>query len=136
MSAEFVDTNILVYAHDGGAGVRHNKASGLMKRLTEDGNGAVSTQVLAEFYNIATKRLGRKSEEAETAIADFVIWAIHRPTHDSLLHACRLQRRYKLSWWDALLVQSAIEMESRILWTEDLNDGQRYGAVTVRNPFR
>ncbi len=136
MSAEFVNTNILVYAHDGGAGTRHSKATDLLKRLIEGGNGAVSTQVLAEFYNTATKKLSRKSEEAEAAIADFAVWAIHRPDHESLLNACRLCRRHKISWWDALLIQSAIEMESSILWSEDLNDGQRFGSVMVRNPFR
>jgi predicted nucleic acid-binding protein len=136
MNAEFVDTNVLVYANDRTGGEKPAKASALIARLLESGSGVLSLQVLCEFYSAATRKLGMKSEEAEIAIADFVVWAIHRPTHDSLLRACRLQRRHKLSWWDALLVQSAIEMESRVLWTEDLNDGQRYGSVTVRNPFR
>jgi predicted nucleic acid-binding protein len=92
--------------------------------------------VLAEFYSAATRKLGMKSEEAEEIIADLGAWAIHRPGHDSLLRACRLQRRHKIAWWDALVVNSAIEMESGILWSEDFNDGQRYGSVTVRNPFR
>lgn len=136
MNAEFVDTNVLVYANDRTGGEKPTKATALIARLLESGTGALSLQVLSEFYAAATHKLGMKSEEAEAAIADFGIWAMHRPTHRSLLQACRLQRRYKLSWWDALLVQSAIEMESKILWTEDLNDGQRYGSVTVRNPFR
>jgi predicted nucleic acid-binding protein len=136
MSVEFVDTNVLIYAHDGGAGSKHERSVELLERLSEEGNGALSVQVLAEFYSAATRKLGRKSEEAEAAIADLGVWAIHRPGHESLLRACRLQRRHKIAWWDALVVNSAIEMESGVLWSEDLNDGQRYGSVTVRNPFR
>ena len=136
MSVEFVDANVLVYAHDSGAGLKHEKSVALLTRLFEDGTGTLSVQVLAEFYAAATRKLGMKSEEAEEVIADLGAWIIHRPGHDGLLRACRLQRRHKIAWWDALVINSAIEMESRILWSEELNDGQRYGSVTVRNPFR
>ena len=136
MSVEFVDTNVLVYAHDGGAGPKHEKSVALLARLFEEGTGALSIQVLAEFYAAATRKLGMKSEEAEEVIVDLGAWDIHRPGHDSLLRACRLQRRHKIAWWDALMINSAIEMDSRILWTEDLSEGQKYGSVTVRNPFR
>ena len=136
MNAEFVDTNVLVYANDRTGGEKPTRASALIARLLESGTGVLSLQVLSEFYAAATRKLGMSSEEAEAAIADFGIWPIHRPTHVSILNACRLCRRHKISWWDALLIQSAIEMESIILWSEDLNHGQRYGSVTVRNPFR
>lgn len=136
MSAEFVDTNVLIYAHDGGAGAKHTRAVQLLTRLFEDADGALSIQVLSEFYAAATKKLGMKSEEAEVAIQDLGAWTIHRPEHADLLRASRLHRRYKLSWWDALVVNSAQELGCSVLWTEDLADGQRYGTVTVRNPFR
>lgn len=96
----------------------------------------LSVQVLAEFYAAATTKLSMKSEDAEGVIADLGSWMIHRPGHADLLKACRLHRRYRMAWWDAMIVNSAIEAGCSILWSEDLNDGQRYGAVTVRNPFR
>ncbi len=98
MSAEFVDTNVLVYAHDGAAGAKHEKSVELLARLFEDGSGALSVQVLAEFYSVATRRLGRKSEKAEAAIRDLGGWAIHRPGHADVLKASQLHRRYGTRW--------------------------------------
>jgi predicted nucleic acid-binding protein len=77
-----------------------------------------------------------KSEEAEEAITDLSSWSIHRPGHADILKAIRLLRRYKTSWWDALVINSAIELGCSVLWSEDLNDGQRFGTLTVRSPFR
>jgi predicted nucleic acid-binding protein len=136
MSVEFIDTNVLIYAHDGGAGARHERAVDLLARLFEDSSGALSIQVLSEFYAAATKKLAMKSQEAEDVINDLAAWTIHRPGHADLLRAAGLHRRYKIAWWDALIVNSAIELGCSVLWTEDLADGQRYGAVTARNPFR
>ena len=135
MSVEFVDTNIFIYAHDGGAGEKHERSVQLLSRLVEDGTGAISIQVLAEFYAAATKKLGIASQEAEEILADLGGWIIHRPGHADLLRAVRFQRRYKMSWWDALVVNSAVELGCGVFWSEDLADGQRYGSVTVRNPF-
>lgn len=135
MSVEFVDTNVLVYAHDRSQGSRHHLAVELLSRLVEEGTGALSIQVLAEFYSAATRKLGMPLQEAEEILADLAGWIIHRPDHATLLRASRLQRRYRTAWWDALILQSAIELESSILWTEDFSAGQHYGPVTVRNPF-
>src|SRR5882724_6571071 len=75
------------------------------------------------------------SEKAEEVIRDFGAWTVHRPAHADLLRAARLQRRYKISWWDALIVNSATELGCLILWSEDLSNGHQYGPITVRNPF-
>jgi predicted nucleic acid-binding protein len=136
MSAEFVDTNILIYARDGGAGTKHDRAVELMNRLFEEGSGALSVQILAEFYSVVTRKLALKSEEAEAFIGDLGRWTIHRPGHADILHAIRLQRKYKIQWWDALVLNSATELGCPVLWSEDFSDGHRYGTVTVRNPFR
>ena len=136
MSAEFVDTNVLVYAHDGGAGHKHSASVDLLTRLFEEQSGALSVQVLAEFYVIATRKLGIEADEAEQIINDLGNWTIHRLRHSDLILASRLHRRHKLAWRDALVVQSALELGCRVLWTEDLNHGQRIGGVTIQNPFR
>src|SRR5580704_358383 len=135
MSVEFVDTNVLVYAHDGGAGAKHDRSVELLRRLAKDGSGALSIQVLAEFYVTATKKLRMTGKEAGEVLADLGGWTIHRPAHADLLRAARLHRRYTVSWWDALILVSAEELGCPIVWTEDLSDGQRYGTVTARNPF-
>lgn len=136
MSAEFVDTNILVYAHDRSAAAKHETAVELLERLFEDGSGMLSTQVLAEFYAVVTKKLKMKSEVAEASIDDLAGWMTHRPSHGDILKACALHRRYKVSWWDAMILNSAIETGCSILWSEDLTHGMKYGTLTVRNPFR
>ena len=97
--------------------------------------GALSLQVLCEFYAAATKKLSMSGPEAAAVLSDLANWSIHRPAHADLLQAARLQRRYQIGWWDALIIQSAIDLDCSLLWTEDLNHGQRYGAVTARNPF-
>lgn len=135
MSVEFVDTNIFVYAHEGGAGLKHDKAVELIAQLFEEQTGAVSIQVLTEFYVTATKKLGMKSEEAEEAIADLGAWTIHRPAHGDVLRACKIQRQHRINWWDALIVNSAVELGCDVLWSEDLANGQRFGTMTVKNPF-
>jgi len=135
MSLEFVDTNVLIYANDGGAGAKHRRAVELLTRLFEDANGALSIQVLSEFYAAATRKLLMSSQEAEEIIRDLGGWIIQRPDHAAILRAAALHRRHKISWWDALILDSAVELGCNVLWTEDLSDGQRFGPVRVRNPF-
>jgi predicted nucleic acid-binding protein len=136
MGVNYFDTNVLLYAHDAGAGARHRRAVELLERLFEDGAGALSFQVLAEFYWAATRKLGMKSEEAEQAIRDLGGWIIHCPAHADLVKASRLRRRHKLAWWDALVLNSATELGCSVLWSEDFSHGRRFGPVTVSNPFR
>lgn len=135
MSVEFIDTNVLVYAHDRSAGSKHIAAVQLISRLFEQGEGALSVQVLSEFYSVAVGKLGMKSQHAEEAVADLGGWMIHRPSHEDVLRASRLFRRHKTGWWDAMLLNSAIELGCATLWSEDFQDGRRYGALTTRNPF-
>lgn len=135
MSAEFVDTSVLVYAHQGGAGIKHRLAAELLERLFEDQSGALSIQVLSECYVTATRKLGMKAQEAEEILADLASWTIHRPAHGDLLRASRIHRQHKVSWWDALIINSAMELGCAVLWSEDLSTGRRFGGLTIRNPF-
>jgi predicted nucleic acid-binding protein len=136
MPLEFIDTNILVYAHDGGAGVKHEAANTLIARLGAGAAGALSTQVLIEFYAVGLKKLALSKQEALEIVQDFGTWTVHRLDHADLLAAARLHQRYRISWWDALVLHSAQALGCEVLWTEDFAHGQRYGSVTVRNPFR
>jgi predicted nucleic acid-binding protein len=136
MSVEFVDTNVLIYAHDRTAGSKRNIGIELLSRLFEESSGAVSIQVLAEFYAVSTRKLGLKAEDAEEIITDLGTWAIHRPSHQDLVRASQLHRRHRMGWWDAMIVNSAAELGCQILWSEDLADGWKLGSLTVRNPFR
>jgi predicted nucleic acid-binding protein len=79
MSDEFVDTNILIYAHDGGAGEKQVRSVALITRLAEEETGALSIQVLTEFYWAATRKLGMAGKEAEDIIADLRLWTFICP---------------------------------------------------------
>ncbi len=134
---EFIDTNILIYAHDVSAGGKHTAAKQLVQRIWETGSGCLSVQVLQEFYVVITRKVANPvtPEMAAEIIRDLGYWHICSPTVDDLLGAIDLQQRYRTSFWDAMVIQTAACMDCRVLWSEDLANDQVYGAVRVKNPF-
>ena len=135
MSVEFVDTNVLIYAFDTSSPRKHHIAALLITSLNEAGNGALSIQVLSEFYSVTTRKLKYPVERSQRTLASFQLWTIHTPSHADLMRASFLQQQLQISWWDALIVNSAQQVNASILWTEDLNHNQRIGNLTIRNPF-
>jgi predicted nucleic acid-binding protein len=134
---EFVDTNVLVYAHDRSAGEKHELARLLLERVWQDRNGCISLQVLQEFYVTVTRKVSRPLSGADAAqiLKDLSAWRLHTPTMPDLLDAVALQQRYQISLWDAMVILSAQRLNCGILWSEDLNAGQSYAGVRVQNPF-
>ncbi|MFH1086659.1 MAG: PIN domain-containing protein [Chloroflexota bacterium] len=134
---QFVDTNVVVYAYDQTAGLRYTRARELMSALWALHSGCLSMQVLQEFHVTATLRLAvpLSLDEARRVVADLAHWTVHRPDVNDLLEAIRIQSRYRISFWDALILQSAIRLGCETLWSDDLNPGQTYDGVTVSNPF-
>jgi predicted nucleic acid-binding protein len=133
----FVDTNVLVYAHDSTAGDRHTKARALVERLWHDRTGVLSTQVLQELYvNVRRKaRHPLPRTEARALVADYLRWDIVVNTGESILDAIEIEQRFGLSFWDALIVQAAQMAGVATLYSEDMAAGQTYGTVRVVNPF-
>ena len=134
---QFVDTNVLIYAHDLSAGEKHSRARDLIRGLWQSGQGCLSIQVLQEFYVNVTQKVARPlaPEQAGQIIADLAAWQVHRPAVEDILDAIGLQERYRISFWDAMIVASAAQMGCQTIWSEDLNPGQVYGQVAVQNPF-
>ena len=134
----FVDTNVLVYAHDRSAGVKHEMARELVTGLWEDRCGVISTQVLQEFYvNVrrkAERPLGLR--QSQRLIEDYLAWEVVVNTGETILEALDIERRFQLSFWDALIVHAATTADVGTLYSEDLNHGQVYGTVRVVNPLR
>jgi predicted nucleic acid-binding protein len=97
----------------------------------------LSVQVLQEFYVSVTRKVAHplSPEQAASTIADLAVWHVHRPGAEDVLDAIRLQERYQTSFWDAMIVTSAIQLGCEVLWSEDLNAGQVYDTVRVVNPF-
>ncbi len=131
----FFDTNILVYAFDKAAKNKQKIAKAIIAEAMGSGNGQISTQVLQEFYVVATKKLGIEPEMALTALESISALNIIIVTPEIIKEAVRKQTKFGLSFWDALILQAAETSLATILYTEDLNAGQKYGFVETVNPF-
>ena len=139
MSARyFVDTNILMYAHDRSAGAKHDRAKALVEELWRDRNGVVSTQVLQELaVNLRRKAVRALDAKAtRDLVSDYLTWHVVVNDGDSILEALEVEARYQLSFWDALVIVAAQASGAEVLYSEDLSDGQAYGTVRVVNPLR
>lgn len=134
----FVDTNVLVYAHDDSAGGKRDQARALVEQLWDSRDGCLSVQVLQEFFVTITRKIA-KPLDAETAtalVADYSRWYLHVPAADDVLAAIGIHQRAGISFWDAMIVRSAAEIGCAVLYSEDLNAGQEYQGVSVENPFQ
>ena len=139
MSVEFfVDTNILLYAHDREAGHKNRLASEIVRKGWEERSGAVSTQVLQEFYVNLRRRADPPFSRgaALRLVENYLGWHVVTNDVESIRRAVDLEGRFGFSFWDALILDAAINSGARILYTEDLSHGQRIGALKVENPFR
>lgn len=134
---EFVDTNVLLYAYDSSAGRFHDVALELVGRLGRARQGAVSVQVLQEFYVNAVAKIAVRltPEQARGRLVVLSRWATHSPMAGDVLAASAISEDNGISFWDAMIVRSASELGCPRLWTQDLNDGQLIAGVRVANPF-
>ena len=133
----FVDTNILVYAHDTTAGTKRKVSAALIEGLWESGHGCVSIQVLQELFVTLTRKLAQRVEgdAAQHVVADFARWTVHVPDAEDVLAAIDLHERYRISFWDAMIARSAAQLGCNVLYSEDLSPGQQYDGVVVVDPF-
>ena len=133
----FVDTNILVYAHDRSSGVKHDRARALIQRLWETGDGVLSTQVLQELCVSLRRKVASPVpiQKLRQILGDYLSWQVVVNTPESTLRALEIEERYKISFWDSLLIQAAESSGAEVIYSEDLNAGQTYGDVRVVNPF-
>ncbi|HJZ74426.1 MAG TPA: PIN domain-containing protein [Vicinamibacterales bacterium] len=133
----FVDTNILMYAHDTSAGVKHERAQALVEKLWRDRTGIVSTQVLQELAVNLRRKVGRPLDAKATReiVAEYLTWQVIVNSGESILEALDLEGRYQISFWDALVLQAAQSSGAEVLYSEDLSSGQQYGPLKVVNPL-
>jgi predicted nucleic acid-binding protein len=134
----FFDTNVLVYLFDASATTKKVRAQELLKQAVSDGLALLSTQVLQEFFVAVTRKLSTPlpNEQAERAVRDLTKLPTVQIDADLILEAIATMRRYRLSFWDSLIVRAALHGGATVLYTEDLQDGQRFETLSVANPFR
>ncbi|MGD0735389.1 MAG: PIN domain-containing protein [Terracidiphilus sp.] len=134
----FLDTNIFVYSFDHSAPVKAGKAAQLIRTALTTQKGFISYQVIQEFFNVALKRF---SQPMKLADAEQYLGTVFSPllgvhsSHSLFREALQLQARSGFSWYDSFIVSAAIQARCDILFTEDLQHGQRFGHLRVVNPF-
>ena len=133
----FVDTNILVYAHDRDAGLKREKAAQALNRLWDERLGRLSVQVLQEFYVTVTKKQSTSSVRASAreVVSMYAPWVHHLTTPDTILRATELAELAQVSFWDALILASAEQAGAEQLYSEDLNSGPTIAGVKIVNPL-
>jgi predicted nucleic acid-binding protein len=139
MTAEltFVDTNILLYAHDRSAGHKHELARSLVADLWGSRTGALSTQVLQEFYVNATRKLPRPlaAPRARAVVERYSNWTVHCIEAADIVDASVQGKRHRLSFWDSLIVVAAARCGASTLVTEHLQHGRSIGGLRIVDPF-
>ena len=134
----FVDTNVLVYADDTSDPMKNELAVEWLDTLWSRRAGRVSTQVLNEYYVTVTRKLtrGLKQGDARAKVRRYQLWHPWQVDHPTVETAWGIEARFGVHYWDALVVASAQQAGCGTLLSEDLQHGQKLGAVTVINPFR
>jgi len=133
----FVDTNVLIYAHDLDAGLKRDRAVSILSRLWENENGIVSVQVLQEFYVRVTRKIRDPLTPAlaRGVIKNYLAWQIAPNDPSTVLLASEIAERNQISFWDALIVASASNAGADKILSEGLNHGQVIEGIVIENPF-
>ena len=134
----FFDTNIFVYQFDKTEQVKQRQAIEIIERYGFNGQAVISTQVVQEFMNVALKKFAVKlsPNELEQVMNDLLKpLCAHAPTFDFYERTLRIHASNSISFYDALVVQAALDLECNKLYSEDLQNGQQFGGLIVINPF-
>ncbi len=134
----FLDTNVFVYSFDWSAPVKAARATQLIRRAVETRKGIISYQVAQEFLNVALRRFAQRMTVAEAEQYLATVLGPLMVVHSSQAlygEALRLIDRYRLAWFDSLILAAAIEGGCSTLYSEDLQHGQRVGELSIENPF-
>jgi len=133
-----LDTNVLVYAYDSAVPEKQVQALAVMSAIEETGFGAISTQVLSEFFHVITRRL-KPPLTAEAAILELKrhasIWTVLSTSTDAILLAASFAGHYRMNFWDAQLWAVAKLNAVHTILSEDFNSGSSLGGVHFLNPF-
>jgi predicted nucleic acid-binding protein len=132
----FVDTNVLIYAHDVDAKAKHQIAKDILGELWSQRSGALSLQVLQEFYVNVTRKIPSplSKRAARPVVESYAAWCIET-TPAEIATAFRLEDECRIGFWDALIVAAAIKCGAARILSEDLNAGQMVAGIRIQNPF-
>ena len=134
----FLDTNIFAYTFDAAAPAKAKRASQLVRRAADTGQGIISYQVVQEFFSVAFRRFAHPMSVAE---AEQYLITVLRPllaVHSSpsiYFEALRIAEKHRISWYDSLILGAAIEGHCEKLYSEDFQHGRKIEGILIENPF-
>jgi predicted nucleic acid-binding protein len=134
----FLDTNLFVYSFDRNSPAKSRRATQIIREAVATRNGIISYQVMQEFFNVALRRFSPPMTLVE---AEQYLGTVFRPlltvhsSQDLYKNAFRLAGRYRLPWYDSIIVAAAIEGKCGVLYSEDFQHGQKFGDLKIENPF-
>jgi predicted nucleic acid-binding protein len=133
----FVDTNILLYAHDHQAGDKQAVAAELLAALWEGRCGLLSPQVLQEFLVNAIRKLRRPIAlaQARDIVRAYGVWVVRDANVDDILRATELMELTGYSFWDSHILASAEASGAELLYSEDMQHGHKVAGLEIHNPF-
>lgn len=134
----FLDTNILVCAFDKDEKTKHEKAKIILADCWNQQSGILSTQILQEFYVSLTSKIPNKLSinEASEVIKELLSWTIYEIMTQDIITATEIQDQYGYSFWDSLVISMAQKSDAELLYSEDMQDGQKIGSLTIVNPLK
>jgi predicted nucleic acid-binding protein len=132
----FFDTNVLLYMLADADARKRAVARQLFERCVDTNTIILSTQVVQEFYAAGSRKLSQPVRDLRITVGKLLTLPLVTLGPAEIRSALHFEDRYGISFWDALIVAAAVSGGANVLYTEDLSDGQQYGPVTVRNPFR
>jgi predicted nucleic acid-binding protein len=133
----FVDSNILIYAHDADSGSKQQRAADRLTELWKSGTGLLSTQVLQEFYVNVTRKIVSpiSAGAAREVVRDYAVWVESAITAATIARASEIGEIWQISFWDAMILAAAEQSGAARLLTEDLNAGQKIAGIEIVSPF-
>jgi predicted nucleic acid-binding protein len=134
----FFDTNVLVYIFDSSAPNKRTRALQILEQAIEAGLAVLSTQVLQEFFVTVTRKLPvpLTNEQAKRAVSDCAKLPVVQVDPAIILNAIETMQRYRLAFWDSLIIQAALRGGATVIYSEDLQPGQSIETIRVENPFQ
>jgi predicted nucleic acid-binding protein len=132
----FVDTNVLIYAHDVDAKAKHEVAKNVLRELWSQRTGVLSMQVLQEFYVNVTRKIATPlpKDAARLVVSSYSIWCTET-TPAEIASAFRIEDESRIGFWDSLIVAAAAKSGAMRILSEDMNSPQTIAGVRVENPF-
>ncbi len=132
----FVDTNVLIYAHDVDAQRKHEIANAVLRELWSERTGVLSLQVLQEFYVNVTRKIASplSKDSARRVVETYSIWCVET-TLAEITAAFRIEDDWQIGFWDSLIVSAAVKAGATRILSEDFSDGQRIAGILIENPF-